>query len=153
MKQNVLNFSRRFLFILLFLAFYTLNFGQHIKISLDQKIQNATYIFEGEVISSQSFLPDKPKVIFTSHVIKVSKVLKGTFPDDEVEVITVGGNFGGVRQDITHNLELQKGWEGLFFCKVTARPSLGRSNSGLALRVYEGNQGFIRYENYIKSGC
>jgi hypothetical protein len=151
MRTKQLKFLERLLLALFFTSFLSALNAQYIEVPLERKIQNAPFIFEGEVISSQSFMPEEQKIIYTSHVIKISKILKGDFPNDEVEIITVGGSVNGLRLDVTNNLMLHDGWEGIFFCRNTVRPSLNRSNSNVALRVYEGEQGFIRYQNHFGS--
>jgi hypothetical protein len=151
MRTKQLKFFERSLLALFFTLFLSTLNAQYIEVPLQKKIQNAPFIFEGEVISSESFMPEEQKIIYTSHIIKISKILKGDFPNDEVEIITVGGSVNGLRLDVTNNLMLRDGWEGIFFCRNTVRPVLNRSNSGLALRVYEGEQGFIRYQNHFGS--
>lgn len=147
MKVKQSKLIKQALFSFFFISFFTLLNAQYIELPLQEKIQNAPFIFEGEVIRSQSFMSEEHKVIFTSHIIKISKIFKGDFRNDEVEIITVGGSVDGLRLDVTNNLTLLDGWEGVFFCKPTIRPSLNHLNSGLALRVYGGEQGFIRYKN------
>jgi len=151
MRTKQLKFLERSLLALFFTLFLSSLNAQYIEVPLQKKIQNAPFIFEGEVISSQSFMPEEQKIIYTSHIVKISKILKGDFPNDEVEIITVGGSVNGRRLRVTNNLTLHNNWEGVFFCRNTVRPSLNRSNSGLALRVYEGEQGFIRYQNHFGS--
>jgi hypothetical protein len=149
MRTKQFKFLERLLLALFFTSFLSALNAQYVEVPLQKKIQNAPFIFEGEVISSESFMPEEQKIIYTSHIIKISKILKGDFPNDEVEIITVGGSVNGLRLDVTNNLMLRDGWEGIFFCKNTVRPSLNRSNSNLALRVYEGEQGFVRYQNHF----
>jgi hypothetical protein len=151
MRTKQLKFLEWLLLALFFTSFLSALNAQYIEVPLERKIQNAPFIFEGEVISSQSFMPEEQKIIYTSHIIKISKILKGDFPNDEVEIITLGGNVNGLGLKVTNNLMLRNGWEGIFFCKNTVRPSLNRSNSNLALRVYEGEQGFVRYQNQFRS--
>lgn len=144
-------FSKTLLLVITFTLFAQNVKGQHIEISLNHKIQNATYIFEGEVITSESFRDKNLGVIFTSHIVKLSSLFKGNITGDEVEIITVGGSVDGVTSIISNNLTLKTGWEGIFFCRTTQRPSSQFSNSGLSLRVYEGKQGFFRYKKDINS--
>ena len=151
MRTKQFKFLERLLLALFFTSFLSALNAQYIEVPLQKKIQNAPFIFEGEVISSQSFIPEEQKIIYTSHIVKISKILKGDFPNDEVEIITLGGEVNGIGLKVTNNLMLRDGWEGVFFCKNTVRPSLNRSNSGLALRVYEGEQGFIYYQNNFGS--
>jgi hypothetical protein len=151
MRTKQFKFLEQLLLALFFTSFLSALNAQYIEVPLERKIQNAPFIFEGEVISSQSFMPEEQKIIYTSHIVKISKILKGDFLNDEVEIITVGGSVNGLRLDVTNNLMLRDDWEGIFFCRNTVRPSLNRSNSNLALRVYEGEQGFIRYQNHFGS--
>jgi len=151
MRTKQFKFLEQLLLALFFTSFLSALNAQYIEVPLERKIQNAPFIFEGEVISSQSFMPEEQKIIYTSHIVKISKILKGDFLNDEVEIITVGGSVNGLRLDVTNNLMLRDDWEGIFFCRNTVRPALNRSNSGLVLRVYEGEQGFIRYQNHFGS--
>ena len=47
-------------------------------VSLDQKIINAHYIFEGKVISSESFWGNNHSKIYTAYEIDIYKVFKGS---------------------------------------------------------------------------
>lgn len=77
--------------------------------------RNSTYIFEGKVIESRSFFGPGERMIHTSHLVQVYSVFKGQFPGDQVEIITEVGQVGDVMIDISHNLTLRPGNEGVFF--------------------------------------
>lgn len=136
---------------LLFLLGFCFNsaFAQLIPISLDQRIDKSTAILEGKVISQTSYWNDAKTQIYTSNIIAVYKVFKGTLATKQVEMITKGGIVGNDMQRVSHTLELTIGDTGVF----TAIPSTAKltTNARLTkLKAYSGLQGFIKYD--LKNG-
>jgi hypothetical protein len=119
--------------------------GQLIPISLDQRVANATIIFEGKVISKSSFWNQAHTRIYTSNVVDVYKVFKGSLVGAQVEIVTDGGIVGKNMQVVTHTLQLDVGGVGIFTgipgdAKLSQKPNL------VQLKTYAGIQGFIRYD-------
>ncbi|HZY39976.1 MAG TPA: hypothetical protein VFE53_25150 [Mucilaginibacter sp.] len=113
-------------------------------ISLDQRIDNATVIFEGKVTSKTSFWNQSHTRIYTSNVVDVYKVFKGSLVSAQVEIITDGGIVGKNMQIVTNTLQLDVGNVGIFTA-IPGDPKLSQRPSLLQLKTYAGIQGFIRY--------
>ncbi len=133
-----------FAFLLCLLA-YTDSFAQLHQIPLDIKIEKAATIVEGEVILSQSYKENGN--IYTAHLIEIHQVFK---KDKEVSpyvtVVTLGGIYGGYKEEWSHLLELSEGNKGLFFLIPTNRPSIENPRFlGGDFEVYSSGQGFLNY--------
>jgi hypothetical protein len=113
-------------------------------ISLQERVDNAAFIFEGKVVSKFSFWNEKHTNIYTSNTIEIYKLFKGDLNSSEVQLITRGGHVGTEFEIVSDVLRLNVGDIGMFLCKVV--------NAGmpkgelLRLRAYGGEQGFIRYD-------
>lgn len=119
-------------------------FGQLTPISLEQRIEQSTIVFEGKVVSKKSFWDQAHTHIYTSNVVSVYKVFKGSTTAEQVEIITPGGIVGNQMETVSHTLQLTVGDIGVF----TAIPSPVKSSSSsklLRLKPYSGAQGFIEY--------
>ncbi|MES2650907.1 MAG: hypothetical protein V4663_04160 [Bacteroidota bacterium] len=73
-------FALRTLGLVLFLSFTHTAFAQLIPISLEQRIEKSTTIFEGKVVSHASYWDDMKVNIYTSYVFEVTKLFKGKAP-------------------------------------------------------------------------
>ncbi len=127
----------------------TASYAQLIPISLDQRIDNATAILEGKVISQTSYWDETKTQIYTSNVVEVYKIFKGKLISNQIEIITKGGVVGNDMQRVSHTLELTIGDTGMFTAvpntfKVTTKEKLTK------LKAYAGLQGFIKYD--LKNG-
>ena len=63
--------------LIIFLSNYSVAFAQLIPISLNQRIDNSSQIFEGEVISKLSYWNEDKSHIYTINVVNIYKVFKG----------------------------------------------------------------------------
>jgi hypothetical protein len=125
----------RIAFFCLFLFTYIANFAQmldwyHDKTLpeiLKQKISHTDIVIEGAVIEEKGFYDTiTGHGIYTSALIKVSRVFKGLTSDSLLEVIFIGGKIGDNLQIVTDIETLNKGAEGVFF--------LINNNTGTRLR-------------------
>lgn len=87
-------------------------------------IQNADYIFEGEVIEVTSYFNEEQNYIFTSNTVFVKQIWKTTeiaeFSEgDYVEIITRGGTVENLTLEISHNIGFTVGQKGMFLCQPT----------------------------------
>lgn len=145
------NFPKRiFLFrlpaLLLLVLFGIQNsFGQLTPISLSQRIENATVILEGKVISQASYWDEMKTHIYTSNVIEVYKVFKGRLSAARVEIITRGGIVGNQMERISNTLELKLGDLGVF-TTIGNTAKIKTAANLTKLKVYAGLQGFIKYD-------
>jgi hypothetical protein len=135
--------SAGFLAILLFC--FNSTSAQLIPISLDQRIDNSTAIFEGKVIRQTSYWDNTKTHIYTSNIVEVYKVFKGESIAKEIELITRGGIVGDNMQRVSHNLVLNIGDAGVFTAVVNTAKLV--TNTKLTqLKTYAGEQGFIKYD-------
>lgn len=119
--------------------------AQLIPISLEQRIEKSTIIFEGKVVGHTSYWDDSKSSIYTSYVIDVSKLFKGKLSNNYLEIITRGGRVGNRMEQVTNTLELKIGDTGIFtgidnLTKITTQTNLQK------ITPYAGIQGFIKYD-------
>lgn len=144
-----LNFTKKLILTGIVSLCITAVYGQLIPIPLNQRIDNSTTILEGQVISQNSYWDETKTQIYTSNVIEVYKLFKGTLSTNQVEIITKGGVVGNDMQRVSHTLELNIGDIGVF----TAVPNtfkIANKTKLTKLKAYSGLQGFIKYD--LKSG-
>ncbi len=143
-------FVLRTLGLAFLLSFTHTAFAQLTPISLEQRIEKSTTIFEGKVVSHASYWDEAKSSIYTLNVVDVYKVFKGQVTTKQIELITKGGILGNKMQRVSHSLELKISDVGVF----TAIPStskLGTQTNFTKLRTYAGVQGFIKYDLVNKS--
>jgi hypothetical protein len=140
------SFIRHTLFMAVFLfAYINDSFGQLIPVPLTQRIDKASVIFEGKVTTKTSSWNPAHTQIYTSNLISVYKVFKGSITVAQVEIITPGGTVGNDMEQVSHSLQLQPGDVGIF--TAIPNPVALPSVSGLLqLKAYAGLQGFIKYD-------
>lgn len=117
------------------------------ELTFSEKIENATYIFEGKVIHKKCFWNTPHTLIFTSNTIEVYKIFKGNITTSEVEIITEGGEMDYQIQASSHELTLDSGNVGVFFAEPTlvTDPQIKESKIHV-WKVYGSTQGFIKYD-------
>ncbi|MDB5283552.1 MAG: hypothetical protein JWO06_2627 [Bacteroidota bacterium] len=77
-------------------------------------IAKADLVIEGRVISATGFMPDKGRV-FTSAIVQITKMFKGTVKDSLVELVYYGGSCDGIILiDARGGFGLSKDMEGIF---------------------------------------
>jgi hypothetical protein len=81
--------------------------------------ENADLVVMGELVEKTSFLNPDQRMIFTSNWVKVFTTIKGD-QHETIEIITNGGEFGGVEQWWSHEKELTENSRGYFFLKETS---------------------------------
>lgn len=137
--------QRQLMILPLLILSFCLNLnGQMIQVSLDNKITNANYIFEGEIIDKESFFDEKDGLIYTSHIVSVSQLFKGNLKTDIVKIITLGGVTDELILETSNGIALQIGNEGVFFCNLS---DYSLNDNSTFLILYGQKQGFVRYDN------
>jgi hypothetical protein len=116
------------------------------EVPTQEKITQATHIFEGEVVAAESFWAEDSSMIYTAYRVAVFKVFKGQVYDSSIQVIAQGGRVGRDLIRLTSNLEMGVGNMGIFLCRPVADFPAGPSNWGDSFEVYAGKQGFIQYD-------
>ncbi len=120
--------------ILVLLCVCKFSIGQFMKIPIGTSIKNSQYIFEGRVISSTPFLAADSN-IYTSNIVKISKIFKGNIRCGDIEITTQQdahlpgttkhGNAGiGNNILVFDGSGLYKGNTGIFLCTKTYMASL-----------------------------
>lgn len=143
MKKPVMN-KILFFFIALVLISTDL-WAQLQAVSLEQRVENSTLIFEGKVLRKSSFWDADHRHIYTSNLVSVYKVFKGELSNSIVEVITIGGMVGNQMEKVSYGLDLQEGALGIFTC-IPNNTKLSSTSKNLRLRPYAEIQGFISYD-------
>jgi hypothetical protein len=119
--------------------------------TIGQRITDATYIFEGEVIKTNPYETSDEKKIYTSNTIKITKIFKGDIQCGTIEIITLGGIVNNKGAEYSHNKEFGKGQIGVFLCKQTDREisavDFYPENNPNKLELNYNQQGFIQYFN------
>jgi len=87
-----------------------------LNVPLDTRIDKSDVIIEGKVISSYSYWNDKRDFIYTSNIIEVYKIFKGTVTAENIEIITQGGEVGDTWINVEPNLDIAVGEIGIFLC-------------------------------------
>jgi hypothetical protein len=133
------------------LCFFTLSLisadlsAQLQAVSLQQRVENSSLVFEAKVLSKTSFWDTDRRHIYTSNLLSVYKVFKGQLNSSTVEVITIGGIVGNEMEKVSYGLDLQEGSVGVFTC-IPNNIKLSKVSKNLQLRPYSEIQGFIRYD-------
>ncbi len=118
-------------------------------ITLPQIIDSSVYIFEGTVIKDSAFWGEGS--IYTSNIIKVSKILKGRINCGNVEIITLGGcvNDGINCERVYETLVLSPGGQGVFMCVNSKWPSLSAPKENpIAMQTCEDAWGLVGYNSW-----
>ncbi len=145
MKRNARLF--RILTGLLTLALAAPAAGQSLyKVSAGEKASRASVIVEGKVVGQQAFWNDAHTMIFTANQVEVYKIFKGSLQKDTIEVITVGGTVGDFCIQASHQLSLETGDLGVFYCHDSYTPLPARFSGRQAFDVYSSSQGFLQYD-------
>ncbi len=120
--------------------------GLHmVPLALEERVRQADYVIEGEVIAKQSFWDAGQNNIYTSNTIRIYKVFKGVVQEQQLELITEGGNIGLKKHVFSSALELQRGQQGMFFLYKEKELRTSPGNRGLSTRAYGSQQGFVKY--------
>jgi|GEM_PF-3646718 len=123
--------------------------AQEVLKTLEERINEITYVFEGRVISSNSYETKNGGFINTSNTIQISRVFKGNLQCGTVEFITDGGDIGHRKVDISHNLDLHRGMTGIFLAKLTHKEmspfDFYSESNNEQIEGSFGNQSFIKY--------
>lgn len=116
-----------------------------IPLSLEERLQAADVVVEGEVISKKSFWDTQHANIYTSNIIRIYKVFKGTLQEEQLEIITEGGTVGLDKHVYSVALKLKKGDQGVFFLNRQGARQGMPQNVRLSTLPYGSEQGFIKY--------
>jgi PKD repeat protein len=132
-----------YFFALLSVTFFGINAQCMLfPLSIDSRINNSSLIIEGSVLSKKSFWNTDHNYIYTSNLVSVTQVLKGSLNTSFVEVITDGGQVDDMKQEVEPALSLSANEKGIFMLNTKNIPSQ------YGFTVYESFgdvQGFIKF--------
>ncbi|MFN8143097.1 MAG: IPT/TIG domain-containing protein [Bacteroidia bacterium] len=115
-------------------------------IPVQDRVQSASLITEAEVMSTSSFWNKQHNMIFTVSHLKIYKVFKGNKNLREFDIITTGGTVGLDRIEMTSNLILHPGQQGIFFCNVSGLDTrISYPGVTTLYDAYGLQQGFVEY--------
>ncbi|MBM3401165.1 MAG: hypothetical protein FJY21_02420 [Bacteroidetes bacterium] len=143
MKEQIIN--KIALFFLPFMLITADLWAQLQPVTLEQRVQNSSLVFEAKVLSKTSFWDTERRHIYTANLLSVYKVFKGELKNSVVEVITIGGVVGNEMEKVSYGLDLQEGSVGVFTC-IPNTVKFSSPSKNLRLRPYAEVQGFIRYD-------
>jgi hypothetical protein len=112
-------------------------------VSLANRVNSSSLIIQGRVVSHRSFQNSAQNYIYTSNLIRVSQVLKGSLASELIEVITDGGEVGLMKQVVEPSLQLRQDEEGVFTLNSFQQPS---QFGYPVFNVYADQQGFIKFD-------
>ncbi|GAA4422754.1 hypothetical protein GCM10023188_00710 [Pontibacter saemangeumensis] len=135
------------LFTLLFTVFHTraADNPHMVPLTLAERVQAASLVVEGEVVSQQSFWDARHENIYTSNIIRVYKSFKGGTESQQVELITEGGTVGLKKHVFSTALQLKPGQQGVFFLERQQELQRTPGNRHLSTKAYGSQQGFVQY--------
>ena len=111
-------------------------------VSLSNRVSNSSLIIEGKVISQKSFWNVDRNYIYTSNLISINQVIKGSFVSPYLEVITEGGTVDLNKQVVEPSLQLDINDEGVF--TLNSFNQLSQFGSPV-FQTYADQQGFIKF--------
>ena len=111
-------------------------------VSLSSRVNNSNLIIEGKVTSQKSFWNSAHNYIYTSNLIHVNKVLKGSTNASFIEIITEGGEVDMNKQTVEPSLQLNPNDEGVFTLINFNQP---QQYGYQVFQAYADQQGFIKF--------
>lgn len=116
-------------------------------VPVSERLNNSQVIVEGKIISKNSFWNASNDFIYTSNVIEVYKVFKGSVTASQIEIITEGGSIGNqlIKAEPALNLEIND--VGVFFLKSASHLNPASAIvPSLRFEGYAANQSFLKYD-------
>ena len=117
-------------------------------VTLSARLNRSSLIIEGKVFSQKSFWNAERNYVYTSNLIDVYKVFKGTSVSYQLEIITEGGQVGLFKQVVEPSLQLNVGQTGIF--TLNNSPHKSQYNKPV-YSAYADVQGFIKYDETTNS--
>lgn len=124
-----------------------------LSLPFETRVGLSDVIVEGKVIDQFAFEGPLFDMIYTTHIVDVSKVFAGEAPGQRIEITTHGGVLGNRAVAVSPSLELQPGAQGVFMLRQHSGLPLSSQNVLFLLPV-AGTASFIATQNTdrIKDG-
>jgi hypothetical protein len=142
------------LFLILFISMFTSVLSAQVSdiVPLKERIDSATYIVEGTIVSSKAFIhydsTGTGHNIYTAGIVAISKILKGNLNCGHVQVVIEGGVVGNEGQRNSEDpTELNVGGKGIFLLTDADVPHYDTSleNSNITELYDGGGLGLLTY--------
>lgn len=114
------------------------------EVSLEERSQKASLITEARILDQNTFR-HSDNLIYTASRIKVTAVLKGELPANELYLITPGGQIGDQMIRVEPSLETSIGHSGILFLQPSKVKSMELSEN-TQFEAYSSVQGFIYFD-------
>jgi hypothetical protein len=134
--------------LILSAAMFTLSKAQQcliLNVPLEKRIAESDIIIEGKVISKTSFWNEDKSRIYTSNIIELYKIFKGTINSEKIEMISEGGEVGDTWVTVTPGVDLAIGATGIFLCNFNTNNSIA-ANKSVNYIPNCLSLGFIKYD-------
>ncbi|MEO8087266.1 MAG: PKD domain-containing protein [Bacteroidota bacterium] len=112
-----------------------------------QRINDASAIVEGKIVSQQSFWNAGHDFIYTSFQVEVYKVFKGGINASTIELINEGGEVGNTKIVAEPNLVLNELEVGIFFLTTPdVLNTASQVSTNLQFKGTSSQQSFVKYD-------
>jgi hypothetical protein len=109
------------LFLCLLLLANTVNGTSVLSVDLEEMLNNCDFVFEGRVINIESRMTQNGSSIHTYVVFDIIEIIKGEYPDDEIELSFVGGTVNGMTLKVGDMHIPEVGEKGVYFVESLSR--------------------------------
>ena len=116
-----INLFPKAVFALLILASFASHAGSIQKVSIEQLLDVAELVFEGEVIASRSQWNDNKSAIHTFITFKVDDVIIGEYGSNRLELRFLGGEADGAVMEADGSVFPEVGEAGIYFVESTTQ--------------------------------
>ncbi|MBL7795782.1 MAG: zinc-dependent metalloprotease [Saprospiraceae bacterium] len=133
-------------FTILLLVFGLSLNAQDMRDLIQIRTERSDLVIEGKVVDCHSYWNEGHTQIFTSNLVEVFKIFKGTgFYKETIEIITLGGVVDDRFSLVSHQKTFKPGMEGIFFCKTNRNLSSVQQAGNESFVLSSPENGFIQY--------
>ena len=115
------DFSCQLLFLCLLLLVNTAEGTTVLAVGLEEMLNNSEFVFEGRVINVESRMTQDGSSIHTYVVFDIIEIIKGEYPDDQIELSFVGGTVDGLTLSVSDMHIPEVGETGVYFVESLSR--------------------------------
>jgi hypothetical protein len=115
------------------------------KIHLKDRVEAASIIAEGKIVSQVSYWDAEERKILTSNYMEIHKLFKGVSENAILEIITEGGIVGDKMMRVSGSLQLKENDYGVFLLQETRSGiKLPAEKKQGCFEIYAWHQGFFK---------
>jgi hypothetical protein len=90
-------------------------------VSLDEMLNNSEFVFEGRVINIESRMTQNGSRIHTYVVFDILEIIKGEYPNDQIELSFAGGTVNGMTLSVSEMHMPEVDEKGIYFVEALSR--------------------------------